>query len=781
VETRELLETTTEELCAEARRLRRQTVVTYSPKVFIPLTKLCRDVCHYCTFARPPRRGERAYMTEDEVLAVARAGADAGCREALFTLGDKPELRYRAARDELEQLGCETTVEYLARCARLVLEETGLLPHTNPGVLTRDELALLRTVSVSQGLMLETAADRLSQRGGPHFGSPDKVPAARLETIRLAGELRIPFTTGILIGIGETREERIEALRAIRDAGELHGQVQEVIVQNFRAKPGTRMAEHPEPTLDELLWTAAAARLLLGPNWHIQCPPNLSGDDFGRLLHAGIDDWGGVSPVTIDHVNPEAPWPELERLARETEAHGFALAPRLPVYPEYVSDKWIDPNVLPHVLGAADAEGLARDDRWAAGSHAALPFTPRDALPVDTRDELGEDEIVRLFAARGGELQRVFAAADALRREVNGDTVTYVVTRNVNYTNVCYFRCGFCAFSKGRLAANLRGKPYLVPLDEIVRRAQEAWDRGGVEICLQGGIHPGFTGETYLEICRTLKAALPDLHVHAFSALEVWQGAATLGLPLDRYLEELHDAGLASLPGTAAEVLDDEVRRIICPDKVTTAQWLHVHDTAHRVGLRSTTTIMYGHVEAPRSWARHLIALREQQRRSGGFTEFVPLPFVHMEAPIYLKGKARPGPTFREALLMHAVARLALHPWITNIQASWVKLGVEGGRAALRAGANDLGGTLMNESISRAAGADHGQELPPEAMEAAIRGIGRIPKQRTTLYGDPPANRIAASFGAPPLAEPLNPPADEAGLRPPPRLVRPGLVERVPA
>jgi len=781
VETRELLEATTEELCAEARRLRRQTVVTYSPKVFIPLTKLCRDVCHYCTFARPPRRGERAYMTEDEVLAVARAGADAGCREALFTLGDKPELRYRAARDELEQLGCETTVEYLARCARLVLEETGLLPHTNPGVLTRDELALLRTVSVSQGLMLETAADRLSQRGGPHFGSPDKLPAARLETIRLAGELRIPFTTGILIGIGETREERIEALRAIREAGEVQGHVQEVIVQNFRAKPGTRMAEHPEPTLDELLWTAAAARVLLGPNWHIQCPPNLSGDDFGRLLEAGIDDWGGVSPVTIDHVNPEAPWPELERLARETDAHGFALAPRLPVYPEYVSDGWIDPNVLPRVLGAADAEGLARDDRWAAGSHAALPFTPRYALPVDTRDELGEDEIVRLFATRGKELQRVFAAADALRREVNGDTVTYVVTRNVNYTNVCYFRCGFCAFSKGRLAANLRGKPYLVSLDEIVRRAQEAWDRGAVEICLQGGIHPGFTGETYLEICRALKAALPDLHVHAFSALEVWQGAATLGLPLDRYLEELRDAGLASLPGTAAEVLDDEVRRIICPDKVTTAQWLHVHDTAHRVGLRSTTTIMYGHVEGPRSWARHLIALREQQRRSGGFTEFVPLPFVHMEAPIYLKGKARPGPTFREALLMHAVARLALHPWITNIQASWVKLGVEGGRAALRAGANDLGGTLMNESISRAAGADHGQELPPEAMEAAIRGIGRIPKQRTTLYGDPPADRIAASFGAPPLAEPLNPPADEAGLRPPPRLIRPGLVERVPA
>jgi FO synthase len=427
------------------------------------------------------------------------------------------------------------------------------------------------------------------------------------------------------------------------------------------------------------------------------------------------------------------------------------------------------------VLHGSDADGLARDDDWAAGAARPIPFVPRDALPLDTRDGLGEDELVRLFRARGEECERVFAAADQLRREVCGDTVSYVVTRNINYTNVCYFRCGFCAFSKGKLAENLRGKPYLVPLEEIVRRCEEAWERGAVEVCLQGGIHPAFTGDYYLEVCRAIKEALPDLHVHAFSALEVWQGAATLEVPLRDYLVRLRETGLASLPGTAAEILDDEVRQVICPDKVTTEQWLHVHDTAHRVGLRSTTTIMFGHVDSARSWARHLLRLREQQRRTGGFTELVPLPFVHMEAPIYLKGRARRGPTFREALLVHSVGRLALHPWIANVQASWVKLGVDGAQAALRAGANDLGGTLMNESISRAAGADHGQELPPEAMESAIRAIGRTPRQRTTLYADAPAERRRASFGAPPLAEPWNPSVNDARLKAPPRLVRPGL------
>ncbi|MGZ4355528.1 MAG: 5-amino-6-(D-ribitylamino)uracil--L-tyrosine 4-hydroxyphenyl transferase CofH [Gaiellaceae bacterium] len=774
----ELLARPLDELCAEARALRDEghgRLVTYSPKVFIPLTKLCRDVCHYCTFAHPPRRGERAYMSIDEVLAVARAGAAAGCREALFTLGDKPELRYRVAREELEALGCETTLDYVARAAEAVLSETGLLPHLNPGVMTREDAARLRRVSASMGLMLETSSDRLSARGGPHFGSPDKVPARRLETLAAAGEERVPFTTGILIGIGESRAERIDALLAIRELAERYGHVQEVIVQNFRAKPGTRMAAAVEPPLDELLWTIAVARILLGPHAHLQAPPNLSYDEFPRLLDAGIDDWGGVSPVTIDHVNPEAPWPELDRLRRATESRGLELAPRLPVYPEWISGEWIDPRVMPAVLRASDALGLAREDGWSPGEDVSIPFVPRDALPIDTRAELGEEEIARLFRARGHERDRVLAAADSLRREVCGDEVSYVVTRNIQYTNVCYFRCGFCAFSKGKLAANLRGAPYFVPHDEIVRRCQEAWERGATEVCLQGGIHPAFTGDYYLSVVRAIKEAVPGLHVHAFSALEIWQGAATLEVPLEDYLTELREAGLSSLPGTAAEILDDDVRQVICPDKVTTAQWLHVHDVAHRVGLRSNVTMMFGHVEGPRNWARHLVHAREQQRSSGGFTEFVPLPFVHMEAPMWLRGQARSGPMFGETLLVHAIARLALHPWITNIQVSWVKLGAQGVAAALRAGVNDLGGTLMNESISRSAGAEHGQEFAPEAMEELIRSTGRIPRQRTTLYGDAPEERRRASFGAAPLAEPWNPPVKDARLVAPPRLVRPGF------
>jgi FO synthase len=776
----DLLRAPLEELLAAARERRRgDGIVTYSPKVFIPLTTLCRDVCGYCTFARPPRRGERAYLREDEVLAIARAGAAAGCTEALFTLGDKPELRYKVAREELAELGCETTLEYLGRMAKLVVEETGLLPHLNPGVMTRGELAGLRPVSASMGIMLETVAERLSAKGGPHWASPDKDPARRLETIALAGELRIPFTSGILIGIGETRAERLEALRALADLHRRYGHIQEVIVQNFRAKPGTRMAEHPEPSLDDHLWTIAAARLLLPRDVAVQAPPNLAFDDFPRLLDAGIDDWGGVSPVTIDHVNPEAPWPDLVRLGRATRSRLLNLAARLPVYPGHLDQRWLDQAMYGHVLRAADALGLRRGDDWHPGRPGGVPFVvARDALPVDTAAELGEDELVRLFRARDDERQRVFAAADRLRREVCGDEVTYVVNRNIQYTNVCYFRCGFCAFSKGRLAANLRGAPYLVPLEEIVRRAREAWERGATEVCLQGGIHPAFTGEYYASVVEAIKRDVPDLHVHAFSALEVWQGAATLELELEPYLELLRALGLSSLPGTAAEILDDEVRAVICPDKVSTEQWLAVHDAAHRVGLRSNVTMMFGHVERPEHWARHLLRAREQQARSGGFTEFVPLPFVHMEAPMWLQGKARSGPTYGETLLVHAVARLALHPLITNIQASWVKLGPDGVAGALAAGVNDLGGTLMNESISRSAGSEHGQELGPEAMERLIRANGRVPRQRTTLYGEVPPARRDASFGAPALAEPLNPPVRDAGLKAPPRLVRPGLAAR---
>ncbi|MBA3245053.1 MAG: 5-amino-6-(D-ribitylamino)uracil--L-tyrosine 4-hydroxyphenyl transferase CofH [Actinobacteria bacterium] len=773
-----LLEAPLDDLLAAARERRRgDGLVTYSPKVFVPLTMLCRDVCGYCTFARPPRRGERAYLTEEEALVIARAGAAAGCTEALFTLGDKPEHRYKVAREELRELGCATTIEYLARVAQLVLDEMGLLPHLNPGVMTRAELELLRPVSASMGIMLETTAARLAERGGPHWASPDKLPERRLETIELAGELRIPFTSGILIGIGETRAERLEALEALAELHRRHGHLQEVIVQNFRAKPGTRMAGHPEPSLDDHLWTIAAARLLLPEDVSVQAPPNLAYGDFPRLLDAGIDDWGGVSPVTIDHVNPEAPWPECDRLAEATRSRGLELAARLPVYPSFLDSDWLAPQVLTQALRSSDSLGLAREDGWHPGEAGAVPFAvARDVLPLDTAAELGEEELVRLFRARGEERQRVFAAADRLRREVCGDEVTYVVTRNIQYTNVCYFRCGFCAFSKGKLAANLRGAPYLVPLAEIVRRCREAWARGATEVCLQGGIHPAFTGDYYAEVVAAIRAELPELHIHAFSALELWQGAATLGVPLENYLERLRGLGLGSLPGTAAEILDDEVRALICPDKVSTAQWLVVHEAAHRVGLHSNVTIMFGHVESPRPWARHLLSAREQQQRSGGFTELVPLPFVHMEAPIWLKGKARSGPTFGETLLLHAVARLALHPHITNIQASWVKLGPAGVAAALAAGVNDLGGTLMNESISRSAGSEHGQEMSPEEMEALIRASDRIPRQRTTLYENVPAERRAASFGAPPLAEPLNPHVRDARLQAPPRLVRPGLL-----
>ncbi|MXW26585.1 MAG: 7,8-didemethyl-8-hydroxy-5-deazariboflavin synthase subunit CofH [Dehalococcoidia bacterium] len=742
-------------------------VISYSRNIFIPLTKLCRDVCHYCTFAQPPKRGERAYMSIDEVLEIARAGAAAGCTEALFTLGDKPELRYKVAREELAALGHETTISYLAEVAGIVAEETGLLPHANPGVMTREDIAQLREVSVSQGIMLESLSPRLMEKGQVHYGSPDKDPEARLETMRLAGELQVPFTSGILIGIGETRQERIESLLALRDLHEEHGHIQELIIQNFRAKPDTKMANAPEPDFDDLLWTLAMARILFGPEIGVQAPPNLMPESYGQLVAAGLSDWGGVSPVTIDHVNPEAPWPQLEELRRQTEAAGHHLAERLAVYPSYAkdSDRWQSKKMATEVVRSMDADGFAREGEWAPGAvlepppgytfpreepDTMPPNSPVPALVAKAKrgEELAEGEIARLFEVRGPEFDYVCAAANELRAEISGDIVRYVVNRNINYTNICYFKCQFCAFSKGKLSENLRGKPYDLGLDEVVRRAREAWDRGATEVCMQGGIHPDYTGETYLQICEAVKDALPDMHVHAFSPLEVHQGAETLGIPVKEFLGRLRDSGLGTLPGTAAEILDDEVRDILCPDKLSTDQWLEVVGAAHEVGFTTTSTVMYGHIDGPVSWARHLLRLRELQARTGGISEFVPLPFVHMEAPIYLKGRARKGPTWREAILMHAVSRLALHPLIPNIQVSWVKMGVEGSKAALLAGANDMGGTLMNESISRAAGASHGQEMPPEAMDELITGIGRLPRQRTTTYGTPPDERQRSSYGA---------------------------------
>jgi FO synthase len=774
-EARSLIEATDQQtLLATAAQMRDQVHhkrISYSRKVFIPLTQLCRDVCHYCTFAQPPKPGQRAYLTRDEILAIARAGAAAGCKEALFTLGDKPEKRYKVARQELAELGHETTLSYLAELAELVFRETGLLPHANPGVMTAEDISMLRRVSISQGIMLESASERLSQRGGPHFGSPDKRPAVRLETIRLAGELQVPFTTGILIGIGETRLERIESLLALRDLHQRYGHIQELIIQNFRAKPGTKMVDAPEPDLDDLLWTLAVARIIFGAHMNIQAPPNLSPGTYRQLIKAGLNDWGGVSPVTPDHVNPEARWPHLQELAQETAAADKVLVERLAIYPSYVQDapRWVDKQLVPAVLQMSDSEGYARVDPWSPGAQVALPSvelayangslaaqkaTPEiDALlaKATAGEWLTEPEIVRLFEARDDEFAAVCRAADELRKRVNGDVVSYVVNRNINYTNICYFRCQFCAFSKGKLSENLRGTPYDLGLDEIARRAQEAWQRGATEVCMQGGIHPDYTGETYLNICRAVKAAVPGMHVHAFSPLEVWQGAHTLGISVHDFLVQLKEAGLGTLPGTAAEILDDEIRATLCPDKIKTDEWLYVIAEAHKVGIRTTSTIMYGHQEQPKHWARHLLRLKTLQERTNGITEFVPLPFVHMEAPAYWKGRARKGPTFREAVLVHAIARLVLYPHITNIQVSWVKMGQEGIKAVLQAGANDMGGTLMNESITRAAGGEFGQELPPEQMEAIIRSIGRIPFQRTTLYRPAPEEQRIASFSAPEL------------------------------
>ena len=771
-------------LAAVAAQLRDRghgRLVTYSRKVFIPLTHLCRDVCHYCTFAKTPRHIGQAFMTMEAVLELCRQGAANGCQEALFTLGEKPELRYSAARNALDEIGAATTLEYVRNVAAAVLAETGLLPHINAGCMTAEEIAMLRPVSASMGIMLESASARLCEKGMPHYGSPDKDPARRLETIALAGQAKVPFTSGILIGIGETRRERIDALLALRRLHEQYGHIQEIIVQNFRAKSGTRMARAPEPDLDDLLWTIAVARLLFGPTMSIQAPPNLSPGVLPQLIAAGINDWGGVSPVTPDHVNPEAPWPHLDLLASETAAAGKFLEQRLTVYPAYAQDgrRWLDESIRPAVLKLLDSGGLARRDPWTPGESVQLPALESRLLTQPLRlddvtpelreivarctagERVDEASITRLFESRGNDFTYVVRQADALRRAVCGDTVSYVVNRNINYTNVCYFKCQFCAFSKGRHSENLRGKPYDISAEELARRCTEAWERGATEVCLQGGIHPDYTGQTYLDIVHTVRTATPQMHIHGFSPLEVWQGAKTLGISLDEFLRQLKLAGLDTLPGTAAEILHDEVRAHLCPDKLRTEEWLAVMEAAHRVGFRTTATIMYGHIESPVHWASHLLRLRDLQARTGGFTEFVPLPYVPMEAPMYLKGHSRRGPTFREAVLMHAIARLVFHGLIDNIQASWVKMGQAGVAACLNAGCNDLGGTLMNESITRAAGAGFGQEWPPEEIEAAIRALGRTPRMRTTRYGDASQERRAQALQANLLQDIENLPASK--------------------
>ena len=775
---RPIAEIATSELMSLARQIRDKAFgsrVTYSPKVFIPLTMLCRDKCGYCTFAQPPARLENPYLSGEQVLAIAKQGAKAGCHEALFTLGERPELRYEVAREWLKQNNYDSTVHYLHDMAALVLKETGLLPHANAGALYRDELEMLRRVSPSQGMMIETLRADLDC----HRGAPDKEPQRRLDTLNFAGELKIAFTTGILVGIGETREDRIAALEAIAASHAKYGHVQEVIVQNFLPKPLTIMQHEKPCPQDEYLWSIAAARIILPPSIHLQAPPNLS-DDFAILLDAGIDDWGGVSPVTADHVNPERPWPALNKLRDATQTRDKVLAPRLTIYPEFATapTKWLDDSLYFKVLDRSDAEGLGRDDpgqvwpekvtaadvvqdgaevilighrstQWYSGANNPPPLlisARNDSNKVKTGPvaevlrgvELGQQvdqqQIVTLFGARGLEVDAVAALADQLRQQVVGDVVTWVHNRNINYTNVCTFKCKFCGFSKGPLSLNLRGTPYLLTLDDIAARASEAWDKGATEVTLQGGIHPDFDGDYYIDVARAVKDAVPQMHIHGFTALEVTEGAKRLGEPLHQYILRLKDAGLASLPGTAAEILDDDIRAIICSDKINTEEWLECHRVAHKAGLRSNITIMFGSVEHPISWAKHIVRTRDLQKETGGFTEFVGLPFVHMASPIYLQHKSRRGPTFRETVLMHSIARIAYHGLIDNIQVSWTKIGKAGAAQLLQAGCNDLGGTLMNENISRAAGASHGQEMTEDSFREIVEPLGRTLRQRSTLY-----------------------------------------------
>jgi FO synthase len=751
-------------------------VMTYSPKVFIPLTSLCRDRCGYCTFAKSPHRVDTPYLSIEQVVEVARQGAQAGCHEALFTMGEYPEFRYPQAREWLDTHGFADTIDYLVHAAQAVIDETGLLPHANAGALSREDLAKLRTVSPSQGMMIESLNPDLAA----HRGAPDKDPERRLATLNWAGELAIPFTTGILVGIGESREDRVIALQAIAQSHEKYGHVQEVIVQNFVPKADTEMRHWPACSTEDLVETLRIAREILPAGIHLQAPPNLTAD-IAALLESGIDDFGGISPVTSDFVNPEMPWPSIESLREATELAGGSLVPRLTVYPEFVRNPeiWIDPALHFAVMDRSDANGFARDDPGAVfpekyadavnvgtgaeviqvGRRSTAWYSGADTPPSVIIDEtshvkaspliaeilsgvragsmIDEQQITQLFKARGNDVIAIAHLADALRQEAVGDVVTFVRNRNINYTNVCTFKCTFCGFSKGPLSLNLRGNPYLLSDQEIVDRVLEAQDLGATEVCLQGGIHPSFDGEYYVDVAKLVSQAAPNIHIHGFTALEVLEGSRRLGEPLVEYLLRLKTAGLKSLPGTAAEILSDDIRAEICPDKINTEEWLMVHETAHSIGLTSNITIMFGSIERPEHWAKHMVLTRAVQQRTGGFTEFIPLPFVHMAAPIYLKRKSRRGPTWRETVLMHAVGRIAYHGLIDNIQASWVKLGPAGARQLLRAGVNDLGGTLMDENISRAAGASHGQGISDTQFAQVVEPLGRTLVQRTTLYQPP--------------------------------------------
>ncbi|WP_175409540.1 bifunctional FO biosynthesis protein CofGH [Streptomyces sp. TRM64462] len=801
-----------DDLAASAARVRdaglaaagRPGVITYSKSVFVPLTRLCRDKCHYCTFATVPGRLRRAghgmFMSPDEVLDIARKGAALGCKEALITLGDKPEDRWPEAREWLDAHGYDDTIAYVRAVSIRILEETGLLPHLNPGVMTWTDFQRLKPVAPSMGMMLETTAERLwSEPGGPHHGSPDKEPAVRLRVLEDAGRSSVPFTSGLLIGIGETYEERAESLFALRRVARAYHGVQELIIQNFRAKPDTAMRGMPDAELDELVATVAVARHLMGPSGCLQAPPNLVDGEYERLIGAGIDDWGGVSPVTIDHVNPERPWPQIEQLAERSRTAGFELRERLCVYPEFVrrGEPWLDPRLLPHVTALADPEtGLAREDAlpaglpwqepdeaftasgrtdlhrtidtegrtgdrrddfdavygdWDALREAAAPGLVPQRVDTDVRDALAQaaddptrltdDQALALLHADGPALDALCRIADAVRRDSVGDDVTYIVTRNINFTNVCYTGCRFCAFAQRRTDADA----YTLSLDQVADRAAQAWDVGAVEVCMQGGIHPDLPGTAYFDIARAVKERVPGMHVHAFSPMEVVNGASRTGLSIREWLAAAKEAGLDSIPGTAAEILDDEVRWILTKGKLPAATWIEVVRTAHELGLRSSSTMMYGHVDQPRHWLGHLRTLARLQQETGGFTEFVTLPFVHTNAPVYLAGIARPGPTARDNRAVTAMARLLLHPHITNIQTSWVKLGADGAAEMLRSGANDLGGTLMEETISRMAGSSYGSYKSVRDLVAIADAAGRPARARTTLYGEVPEERRRAA------------------------------------